>query len=158
MAKASNVTKYDAGGSGDNIIADGYIKTVEKIWMDSYVWDLSTVTKGTIDIAVVPSNKKLTSIEVQILTAVSQSGGTLSLGNAGNITAFMPQTTITAAVTCTTFSLPLGFRANELIANYSAIENAFFQFVTNGTTGTIRLGFNNWIQTSGTVKTIVRYV
>ena len=35
MAEAANVAKYNAGGSGDNIIADGYIKTVEKVWIDS---------------------------------------------------------------------------------------------------------------------------
>ena len=29
--KAANKTKYDAGGSGDNVIADGFIKTVEKV-------------------------------------------------------------------------------------------------------------------------------
>lgn len=63
--KAANVTKYDAGGSGDNYIADGYIKSVEKVWIDSF--DSGTTALGTEDsicIGRVPANKKITEIVV----------------------------------------------------------------------------------------------
>jgi len=58
--KSTQVTKYDAGGSGDNYIADGYIKSVEKIWSDSY--SLATGVIGSDDslnIGFVPKNKKI---------------------------------------------------------------------------------------------------
>ena len=58
--KSANVTKYDNGGSGDNYIADGYIKSVEKIWSDSY--SLATAVIGSDDslnIGRIPKNKKL---------------------------------------------------------------------------------------------------
>ena len=32
--QATNVALYVAGGSGDNLIPDGYVKAVEKIWLD----------------------------------------------------------------------------------------------------------------------------
>ena len=60
--QAINVTKYNAGGSGDNIVPDGYIKTVEKIWMDSFTTASITGTKASIDIAVLPLNKKIVGI------------------------------------------------------------------------------------------------
>jgi len=73
--KAANITKYDAGGSGDNYIADGYIKSVEKVWIDSYA--IGTTTLGSDDsiaIGVVPKGKKLTEVVVflpALLAAVS---------------------------------------------------------------------------------------
>lgn len=63
--KAANVTKYDNGGSGDNYIADGFIKSVEKIWMDSYTIGTSTIASSdSILIGKVPKGKKLTSIVI----------------------------------------------------------------------------------------------
>lgn len=63
--KAANVTKYDNGGSGDNYIADGYIKSVEKIWMDTYTIGTSTIASSdSILIGKVPKGKKLVSISI----------------------------------------------------------------------------------------------
>ena len=45
MAKSANLTKYDNGGTGDNIIPDGYIKTVEKVWIDTYTYSATTRNK-----------------------------------------------------------------------------------------------------------------
>ena len=73
--RATMVTKYIAGGTGDNIIPDGYIKTVEKCWLDTYVYS-SSATIGTgmvIDIAIIPVGKKITGIEI-----VGVGGSTLS--------------------------------------------------------------------------------
>lgn len=73
--KATNVTKYDNGGSGDNYISDGYIKSVEKVWIDSY--SLATAVIGSDDslkIGRVLKNKKLTDIIVytpSLLSAAS---------------------------------------------------------------------------------------
>lgn len=62
--KAANVTKYDAGGSGDNYIADGYIKSVEKVWIDSYALTSVVGSDDAICIGKVPKNKKITEIVV----------------------------------------------------------------------------------------------
>jgi len=64
--KSANVTKYDAGGSGDNYIDDGYIKSVEKVWIDSYVLTTVLGTEDSICIGYVPKNKKVTEIVVSM--------------------------------------------------------------------------------------------
>jgi hypothetical protein len=65
--KGTNVTKYDAGGSGDNYIADGYIKSVEKVWIDDYAIGTSLIgSDDSILIGKVPKNKKLTDVVVYL--------------------------------------------------------------------------------------------
>lgn len=62
---AGNVLKYNNGGSGDNYIADGFIKTVEKVWIDTYTVGTTTIASSdSILIGKVPSGKKLTAIAV----------------------------------------------------------------------------------------------
>ena len=75
--KAANVTKYDAGGSGDNIIADGYIKTVEKVWLDSFVNTTAMTTADTLTIASIPPNKKITGVEVYWSLAPAPTNATI---------------------------------------------------------------------------------
>jgi len=154
---ASNVTKYNAGGSGDNIISDGYIKTVEKVWLDSYTIAF-TATNSTVDIAMIPSNKKITGIDVMIYTTASQTSGTISIGTAASATQFLPATQITHNNTQSCLSFPSGGAIGSVVAD-SQLEwdLAGFQMITSGTTGTIRIAFSAWTMTTGTVKTIVRY-
>ena len=64
--KAANVTKYDAGGSGDDIISDGLIKTVEKVWIDSYVCTQTLATTDSICIGIVPASSHLTDVIVYL--------------------------------------------------------------------------------------------
>lgn len=166
--KASNVTKYDAGGSGDNIIADGYIKTVEKVWIDSYTIAF-TGTNDTIHIAKLPENKKITSIDVEIITTLSQTSGTVSIGYSSDATddldpngvdQFLAPITLTHNVTRTSISLPGGSIPGSTATSSTialTMVNAGFQGVTSGTQTTIAVKLNNWTMTSGTVKTIVRY-
>ena len=105
MAKAVNVTKYDAGGSGDNIIPDGFIKTTEKVWLDSFVFSsASTIGVGMIiDIAKIPAGKKVTGIEIYGLDAASISatstnaisiGARFGTGSVTNATMFLGATTL----------------------------------------------------------------
>lgn len=103
--KATNTTKYVAGGTGDNIIPDGYIKSVEKVWIDSYVFS-SAATIGTgmvIDIAVIPAGKKIAGIEVYGLNASAISatstnavsiGARYGTGAVTNATQFLGATTL----------------------------------------------------------------
>lgn len=163
MAEASNVTKYNAGGSGDNVIADGYIKAVEKVWIDSYTIAF-TNTNTTIDIAVLPENKKITGVDVIIYTTVSQTSGTVSLGFStdASVDTLLAASTLTHNATVTSISLPSPGLLNS--ANYTGVGLtifgavlAGFQKVTTGTQVTVSLKLNNWTMTTGTVKTIVRY-
>lgn len=163
MAEAANVAKYTAGGSGDNVIADGYIRTVEKVWLDSYTIAF-TNTNTTIDIAVLPPNKKITGIEAIIYTTASQTSGTVSIGFStdANVDTLLAAYTITHNLTRTGISLPGTGLLNT--ANYTGVGLtiayavlAGFQLVTGGTQVTVSLKLNNWTMTTGTVKTIVRY-
>ena len=167
MAQAVNVTKYAAGGSGNNYIPGGYIKSVEQIWLDSYVINF-TNTNTTIDIAIVGQNKKITGIEAVIVTTASQTNGTVSIGYSSdaNVDSFLAPTTITHNLTVSSIGLPNpGFimasgpatptsGTNVVIAVMVA---AGLQKVTTGTQTTISLKLNNWTPTSGTIYTTVRY-
>ena len=161
MAASANVTKYNAGGSGDNIIADGYIKTVEKVWIDSYTIAF-TNTNTTIDIAVLEPNKKITGVAVYIETSASQTSGTISLGFStdANVNTLLPATTVTHNLTRSGIVLPEGGILGTAVAALGQPDNfvqAGFQLVTSGTQVTVSLKLNNWTMTTGTIKTIVRY-
>lgn len=62
--KGAFVTKFDAGGSGDNVIGNGYIKSVEKIWTDSWAGTEILSSNDTIKIAVIPAQAKVTDVQV----------------------------------------------------------------------------------------------
>lgn len=165
---ATYATKYYAGGSGDNIIPDGYIKTVEKVWIDSYTIAF-TNTLTAIVIAELPDNKKITSIVVDILTTASQTSGTVSIGYMQDTTDilataglndFMAPTTITHNLTKTSISLPGGSTEGGTATSGTltfVMASGGFQAVTTGTNTTIAIKLNNWTMTTGTIKTIVRY-
>lgn len=153
---AANVTKYNAGGSGDNIIADGYIKTVEKVWLDSWTFT-ATTSNATIDIAMIPPNKKITSIEVIIESTTNMSGGTIAIGDGADNDRFMAATTFTANTTVCTIRLPgvgmLGYYSTD--RGYPLLNG--FQNVTAGTSGTIQVTIASFCGSTGTMKSIVRY-
>ena len=126
---AANVVKYDAGGSGDNVIADGYIKTVEKVWLDSYTFAF-TDTNTTIKIARLPENKKITRIIVDVVSSISQTSGTISIGYSVDATDdllstgvsnFLAPTTITNNLTRTTISLPGGSTAGGIFSSSATL-------------------------------------
>ena len=161
MAEAANVTKYNDGGSGDNIIDDGYIKTVEKVWIDSYTIAF-TNTNTTIDIAVLPPNKKITGVVAIINTTASQTSGTISIGFSSDsaVSTLLPPTTITHNLTRSSIALPSGGILGPAVAALNQIDQfvtAGFQLVTGGTQTTVSIKLNNWTMTSVTIKTIVRY-
>jgi hypothetical protein len=165
---AANVAKYLLGGSGDNIVADGYIKTVEKVWIDSYTIAF-TATLATIIIAELPENKKITSIDVEIYTTLTQTSGTISIGYSSSGTddisptgvgQFLAPATLKTNETRTSIHLPGNFLlgSGNLTNSTSAVSVlAGFQAVTAGTNVSIAIKLNNWIMTTGTLKTIVRY-
>lgn len=159
--KAANVTKFDAGGSGDNIISDGYIRAVEKVWIDSYTM-AQTGTNSTLHIASLPANKKITSVDVLIETTASQTDHTISLGFSTDsaVDTLIAPFTLTHNLTKTTIAFPFGAYSQATATSSTLIGQAVdsgFQFVTGGTQTVIALKLNNWTSSSGTVKSIVRY-
>lgn len=142
--KAANVTKYDAGGSGDNVIADGYIKSVEKIWQDSYSFTSVLTTADTITIATVPANKKITSVEVYF-PALTPTTSTINVGISGDADLFIDDA-------------PVVVDASGI--GYARLNNTTgMSYVTTDVTDIIfSLGVAAiTAPTAGTIKTIVRY-
>lgn len=159
-----NVTKFNAPG-GDNIISDGYVKTVEKVWLDSYTLTSNiTLTNTTISIATLPPNKKITDIVVVIETSASQTNGTLSMGfstdaDGATFGSLMSPAVITHNETVSVIRL-LPTSPLDGVVDYDANfygKLSAFQKVTSGTQVTIAVKLNNWTMTTGSLKSIVRY-
>lgn len=154
--KGVNITKYDAGGSGDNVISDGYIKSVEKVWIDSYTFTAAVPTTTSIKIGHVPANKKVTDVVVHMPV----------ISAAGTSTTVYLKTGASTAVTSY-----FGALANE---NGVAAQTVAFD---GGTVSTLRLNAvsSNVLSptptdidlyllinpattiTGGTLKSIIRY-
>jgi hypothetical protein len=150
MAKSANVTKYDAGGTGDNLIPDGYIKAVEKVWIDTYTYS-SAATIGiglVVEVAKIPENKKVTSIQVFGLGTIANTTSTVQIGckSADNAT-----TNSTQFLAATVY----GSAASTLPIN----ANTGLGVALTGGVNTITLLFAaaNQTVTGGTITTVVRY-
>lgn len=158
---STNVTKYNnlSNGTGQigSAIPDGYVKAVENLWLDSYTIAF-TATKTTLDIAVLPPNKKITGIDVSVITSISQTSGALAIGFSEDSAygVLFPQTSVTHNLTLTTLSL-VSIMLNNSNAASGRAKHTALQRVTTGTQTTITLQFNNWTMTTGTVRTVVRY-
>ena len=152
--KAANVTKYDAGGSGDNIIADGFIKTVEKVWIDSYTYS-SSATIGTgmiIDCAKVPKGKKIT--EIKVLGV----GGTTLSATSTNAVSIGARYGTTATTNATQFLAATTFGTVTHV-NMPIVASSGIGIEVTGSTHTIFLHFTAGSPsiTAGTITTIVKY-
>jgi hypothetical protein len=80
---ADNVTKVRAGGSGDNIVADGFIKTVEKVWIDTYTVSAAIPSTSSLCIGKIPKGKKLTDVIVYLpVLSAAATTSTVYLGTA----------------------------------------------------------------------------
>lgn len=155
--KATQVTKYDAGGSGDNCIADGYIKSVEKVWLDTYTFTGALTTATSIKIATIPANKKITDVVVHmpVITAPATSCTVyLKTGSNTAVTSYFGILANDAGVAAQTLTFD-GGTASTLRLNAVAAGGAItpiptaldlYLLISPGTT-----------ITAGTMKTIVRY-
>jgi hypothetical protein len=152
--KSTYVTKYDAGGSGDNVVPDGFIKTVEKVWLDTYSVSAVIPSTTSLLIARIPANKKITDIVVHMpvvgspatnstlycctgaTTAVTTYFGKLILGGDTQ------KATFDCGTACT-------LRLNGVSSGYMAAlgaDTGIYLMINPATT-----------ITGGTIKTIVRY-
>lgn len=143
---AANQTKYRAGGTGDNIISDGYIKTVEKVWMDSFAFTSVLTTADTVEIATIPANKKITDVEVYLPASMAPTDVTINVGTVGDADKFISEHSINATT-------------NNEIQKLTMNNPDGFQFVTTAETDIFLALANKAITapTAGTIKTIVRY-
>ena len=148
---ADNVTKVRAGGSGDNIVADGFIKTVEKVWIDTYTCSAVIASTSSICIGKIPKGKKLVDVVVYLpvlsaaattstvyldtgaTTSVSTWGGALEAVGSGSY----------AAATATISTLRLG--ATKVFAE---MPEDVELFITINPATTI---------TAGTIKSIIKW-
>ena len=152
--KAANVTKYDAGGSGDNIISDGYIKTVEKVWIDSYVCAAAIPSTTSILIAKIPAGKKITDVIVY-LPVLGAAGMSISTVNCGTAVTFDPTTVgtlgllLVAGIGSTLFSqataTTLRLGPTGALTALTADSDIYIQMQPASTI------------TGGTIRTIVKY-
>jgi hypothetical protein len=149
----ANLTKYNAGGSGDNIVADGYIKTVEKVWMDSFTFSAVITTADTIAIASIPPNKKITDVMVTFPTALTPTTSTINVGTAADTNKFIADAVPVAEAAAA------GGQATRTVVRMNNTDG--FQFVTTSTTNTtiyLNLGVTAMTApTAGTIKTVVKY-
>lgn len=162
--KGANVTLIDAGGSGDNIVAQGQIKTVEKVWLDNYTLTSNvTLTNTTIELAQLPEGGTITSVEVMIETSASQTDQTIALGFSSDADAagwgsLLAATVITHNGTVSTIKLPESAQIGGVVADTTlAAAISTWQVSAAGTKNTVALKLNNWTATTGTIKSIVRY-
>jgi len=148
--KGANKTKYDAGGSGDNNIGDGYIKTVEKVWMDTFSFTAVLTTADTVAIATIPANKKITAVEVYLPASIAPTDVTINVGTVGDPDKFIDAANINSADAAF-----VGGNGRKLTMN----NPEGFQFVTTAATD-IFLALDNkaiTAPTAGTITTVVKY-
>lgn len=151
IAKAANVTKYEAGG-GDNTIDDGLIQTVEKVWIDNYTFTSLIPSTTSILIGKVKKGKKLTDVivyfpalnsatttgSISLGTAVVHNGATV--GTLGLMISGINGTAIQVASAGTAFLSPTG-------ALQELTEDSDIYIILNpGTT-----------VTAGTIRSIIKY-
>lgn len=149
--KGANKTKYDAGGSGDNIIADGYIKTVEKVWIDTFSFTVVLTTADTIAIATIPKNKKITGVDVYLPANLVPTDLTIDVGTIGDPDKFIKQAPVGISLTET------GALLNRMKVSMDNVDG--FSFVTTAATDIFLTLSNkaNTAPTAGTITSIVRY-
>jgi hypothetical protein len=149
MANAANLTKFNAGGSGDNVVPDGYIKSVEKVWIDSYAFTAAIPSDTVLNIAKIPANKKINSVELffpSLSTGAAATGTTLSIGVA------------TAAATAATLLLNAGEASTGILTLKSNAVDGINYLCTGGVNPvTVLFGRIATTTTAGTIKSIVRY-
>ena len=151
--KSVNVTKYDSGSEAStSYIADGYIKTVEKIWLDTYVFSAAIPSSAQLTIARIPKNKKITGIDIIFGALCSTASGTcttISLGIASNTGCFLSAGEAASGIG----------RLSANIAGSTGASTAGLPYVTTSESTAVVATFERiaTTTTAGTITTIVRY-
>jgi hypothetical protein len=150
--KATMVTKWDSGSEAStSYIPDGYIKTVEKIWADSYIFTAAIPSSAQLTIAYIPKNKKITSIDLifpSLSTGASGTGTTISLGIKSDTGCFLSAGEAASGVTTLSANL----------AGHAGNTNGLLYITTSESTQIVAT-FERIATTTitGTIVSIVRY-
>jgi len=165
---SSYSTLYQAGASGDNMIPSGYVKAVEKVWIDSYIYNTASTllmtTADTLIIGYVPANSKIVGVEVYVPNTFAPSTCLFNVGPSYS-------TSILISSAVVTFSAPT---AGTVTQNKVTMNNqAGFAYVVTASTTTVSggtfvinqmtpiyLSFSGvalTAPTAGTISTIIRY-
>ena len=160
-ALALNYTKYAGGGSGDNIIANGFIKTVKQVWLDSYTM-AQVYTKTFIALAEIPVGRKLVDVQVSVETTVAQSSGSIGLGFLSDAFdaegSLFPKADVCHNLTVSSISLLGGAHGlGTLATGYTLGKTRGCQKEITGTQTVIALQLNNWTMSSGVIRSVVSY-
>ena len=153
--KGVNVTKYDAGGSGDNIVADGFIKTVEKVWIDTYTIAAAVPSSSSILIGRVPKNKKVTDIIVYMpVCTAPATNSTVYCGTGATTSTSQYFGTLTLNGSTQTQTVDLGTQGTLRLnpastTRFSALPVDVGVYITVGGAGITVTG--------GTIRSIVKY-
>ena len=159
--KAANVTKYDNGGSGDNYIADGYIKSVEKVWTDTYTIGTTTIASNdSIAIGWIPKGKKLTDVIVYLpilMSATSNttifldSGATMIMTAANTYLGTMQADGVAGGTDTvnTAIAQRLRLKGDQFAKEVSKDMNIYMKILVSGGVATDITG--------GTIRTVIKY-
>lgn len=89
----ANVTKIRAGGSGDNIVAGGQIKTTTKVFQDSY--EAAGANIGdTIELATLPADQTIVDIKIYF---DALGAATLDVGDSDTAARYMSAVDVSSA-------------------------------------------------------------
>ena len=162
----ANVTKVRAGGSGDNYVHDGFIKTVEKVWIDSYAYTSPDWARSSnsLVIARVPRGKKITDVivhrpitgAVATLTTIYCSYGALSptslTASLGTLRVDTQGKTAAVGTTIATFRLDTAYIGSIVPTTSTGVTDEMEIHITIGQTGGADIAGS-----TGTLKTIVKW-
>ena len=166
---ATNVASFNLGGSGDNLIPDGYIRATEKVWIDSYVFNTASTalmtTSDTLAIGIIPANKKIVGVEVVIPSTWAPTNCAINVGMSYSTALLISNSTayIISAPSLGTISLnkvtinQVGGQNFILTSSTSSVSGGTILTNTNQTVYLSLTGANLTAPTSGTLQTIIRY-
>jgi len=138
MAKATNVTKYDAGGSGDNIIDKGLVKSPVYVWTDTYEAS-ALATADTVDIAVLPIGAKVVDVAV-FHDDLCGAAGTITVGDSSDADRYIVISSV----------------ASASVARMNAVDGSMYVIGTASGDEVIKLTALTSTMT-GTIKSVVSY-
>ena len=131
-----------SGGSGSGMVGDGYIRTVEKVWIETFNFSAVVTTADSVCIAVLPGNKKITGVDVFLPVGFAPTNATINVGTglpatAGVLTTYcsilISNSTAYALNAPTLGALFLG-RVSMMPTSYSVTGGVNFPYVTTTST------------------------
>lgn len=153
--KAANATKYVSGPALNNTIPDGNVKTVEKLWVDSFAFTSVLTTADTLVIAYIPKFKKIMGVDVYLPSGFAPTSATINVGISGSTSLLVSSSTAyvigNLAATGSTVLV-----TNRVTMN--TVDGVAYEVLNDNTPIYLSIGVTAMTSpTAGTIKTVVRY-